>query len=104
DGIFQLEHGIAQVHWERADTGDIQKGNNHWTREDFDARAPGMDWDAFFAACGLAGQRDYVVWQPSAVTGISALTASVPLRVWKDYLSFRALEHAAGVLPREFDA
>ena len=104
DGIFQLEHGIAQVHWDRADTGDIQKGNNHWTREDFDARAPGMDWDAFFAACGLSGQRDFVVWQPSAVTGISALTSSVPLRIWKDYLSFRALEHAAGVLPREFDA
>ena len=104
DGIFQLEHSIAEAHWDRTDTGDIQKGNNHWTRQEFAAKAPGLDWDAFFSACGLAGQNDFVVWQPSALTGISALTASEPLRVWKDYLAFRAIEHLAGVLPKEFDA
>ncbi|MCX6556896.1 MAG: M13 family metallopeptidase N-terminal domain-containing protein, partial [Candidatus Aminicenantes bacterium] len=26
DGIFQLEHSIAEAHWDRTDTGDIQKG------------------------------------------------------------------------------
>ncbi len=104
DGIFQLEHSIAQAHWDRTDTGDIQKGNNHWARQDFAAKAPGLDWDAFFSACGLAGQGDFVVWQPSALTGISALTASEPLRIWKDYLAFRAIEHMAGILPEGFAA
>jgi predicted metalloendopeptidase len=43
-----------------------------------------------------------VVWQPSAVTGISALTASEPLDTWKDYLTFHAIQSRAAVLPAVF--
>ncbi len=35
-----------------------------------------MDWDAYFRAAGLAGQSDFIVWQPTAVTGTSALVDS----------------------------
>jgi putative endopeptidase len=101
-GIFDLERRIAQVHWSRADSDQVEKGNNHWARHDFGTRAPGLDWATFFTAAGLAGQDTFVVWQPSAVTGISALTASVPLPVWKDFLRFHLLESDAGYLPRAF--
>jgi putative endopeptidase len=104
DAIFGLERAIAEAHWSRTDTGDIQKGNNHWARSDFAARAPGLDWDAYFSACGLAGQDEFVVWQPGALAGISALAAAQPLAIWKDYLAFRAIERMAAVLPEEFDA
>ena len=57
----------------REDSEDVLKGNNHWTRADFAASAPGLDWHAFFAAAGLGGQAEFVVWQPGAVTGIAAL-------------------------------
>jgi predicted metalloendopeptidase len=43
-----------------------------------------------------------VVWQPSAVTGISALAASEPLDTWKDYLTFHAIQARAAVLPTAF--
>src|SRR2546430_11211428 len=39
------------------------RSNNPWKRADFDAKAPGMDWDAYFRAAGLAGQSDFIVWQ-----------------------------------------
>jgi putative endopeptidase len=100
--IFDLEKRIAEAHSSREDTGDIKKGDNHWTRADFDAKAPGLDWAAYFAAAGLDGRRDFVVWQPGAVTGTSALAASAPLDAWKDYLVFRAIEHSADVLPKAF--
>jgi len=100
--IFDLEHGIAQAHWSRADSEDVVKGNNHWTRQDFEARSPGLDWPAFFTAAGLKDQPVFVVWQPNAVTGISALVASQPLETWKDYLGFRAIEHASAFLPKAF--
>ena len=100
--IFDLEKRIAEAHSSREDTGDIKKGDNHWTRADFDAKAPGLDWTAYFSAAGLDGRRDFVVWQPSAVIGASALAASAPLAAWKDYLTFRAIEHTAGVLPKAF--
>ena len=44
-----------------------------------------------------------MVWQPSAVTGISALVASQPLETWKDYLALHAVEHRAAVLPKTVD-
>ncbi len=100
--VFDLETKIASSHVSREDSEDVVKGNNHWVREDFPARAPGLDWTGYFEAAGLAGQPSFVVWQPGAVTGLAALVASQPLGAWKDYLTFRALSQAAAVLPRAF--
>jgi predicted metalloendopeptidase len=100
--IFDLERRIALAHTARADSEDVRKGNNHWARGEFATRAPGLDWTAFFAGAGLEGQNGFVVWQPGAVTGISALVRDQPLDAWKDYLTFRAVERASGLLPSAF--
>ena len=100
--IFDLELRMAEAHGSREDSVDVKKGNNHWTRKQFDTAAPGLDWREFFAAAGLGEQPEFVVWQPSAVSGLSALVASEPLETWKDYLVFHALEHDAAVLPKAF--
>ncbi len=100
--IFELERLIAEAHVARADSEDVRKGNNHWTRRDFDDRAPGLDWQSYFSAAGLESQKEFVVWQPGAVTGIAALVRDLPLATWKDYLAFRALERAATYLPKAF--
>jgi putative endopeptidase len=100
--ITGLETRIAEAHVSREASGDVKKGNNHWTRADFPARAPGLDWEAYFAAAGLSRPARFVVWQPSAVTGISALTASEPLETWKAYLTFHAIQSRAAVLPGPF--
>ena len=68
--IVDLETRIATVHLSREESGDVTKGNNHWARADFAAKAPGLDWDAYFAAAGLGKATRFVVWQPSAITGI----------------------------------
>src|SRR5579884_4345088 len=98
--IFELERKIAKVHAPRVDTESVEKGNNHWKRSEFATRAPGLDWDAFFAAAGLDRQLEFVVWQPAAIAGISALVRSEPLATWKEWLTLRAIEHWAGVLPK----
>jgi putative endopeptidase len=100
--IFELERRMAQVHWDRAQSEQVLKGNNHWSASEFSQRAPGLDWKAFFAAAGLGSQQQFVVWQPSAVTGLAALTASVPLATWKEYLRFHLLEANAAFLPKAF--
>ena len=102
--IMDLELRIAQSHETRVASEDVTKANNHWSRDDFEKRAPGLDWAAFFAAAGLESQNDFVVWHPGAVTGLGALIASQPLATWKDYLTFHALEHAAPYLPQAFVA
>ena len=96
--IVQLENKIAQVHWTREASGDVSKANNHWTRAEFSSKAPGLDWAAYFAEAGLDQAPRFTVWQPSAITGISALTASEPIETWKDYLAFHAIQSRVPVL------
>jgi putative endopeptidase len=100
--ILALETAIAKVHASAVDTSDVAKGANYWQRTDFAAKAPGMDWDAFFAGAQLQAQPDFIVWQPGAVAGISKLVASQPLDTWKDYLAFHALDRASPFLPKAF--
>jgi putative endopeptidase len=41
---------MAEVHWTRTASEQIEKGNNHWQRAQFEAQAPGLDWQGFFSA------------------------------------------------------
>ena len=100
--VFDLEHRIASVHSSRADSEEVLKGNNHWARKEFAQRAPGLDWEAYFDAAGLVRQDEFVVWQPGALTGESALTASVPLETWKDFLRFHLIDNNCAFLPQAF--
>jgi predicted metalloendopeptidase len=100
--VFALEKAMATVHGARVDTFDVKKANNRWYAQDFARKAPGLDWQEYFAAAGLGAQKDFIVWQPAAVTGLSALVASEPLETWKDYLTVRALERASPYLPKAF--
>ncbi len=103
DSIISLETSIARVHWKVEESEDPARGNNHWARADFERQAPGLDWNTFFAAARLAQQDSLVAWQPSAITGISALVASAPLSSWKALLIYHAIEDRAAVLPPAFD-
>jgi putative endopeptidase len=98
--ILAFEIRMARAHAPDSDAADVFKQNNPWKRADFSAKAPGMDWDAYFKSAGVAGQSEFVVWQPSAVTGTSALVGSEDIDLWKDYLKFHLLEHYASVLPK----
>lgn len=100
--VFALEMAIAKSHGSRADSADVLKADNTWTLKDFAAKAPGMDWKAFFKAARLGDQKKFTVWHPTAVTGEAALVASTDLATWKDYLAFHKVNHFAGLLPKAF--
>src|SRR5436305_8405214 len=100
--VLALETAIAQTQGTREASGNDRNADNVWTRADFASRAPGMDWTVFFDAAQLSKERDFAVWQPTAVTGVAALVASQPLDAWKDYLRFHAIHEFADVLPRAF--
>src|SRR5277367_1425231 len=98
--VIELEHAIAEKHLTLAENEDVQKANNPWKNSDFDAKAPGLDWAEFFRGAGLSGQSSFIVWQPSAFTGESALVASTELETWKDWLAFHLIDSYAGALPK----
>jgi putative endopeptidase len=101
--IVELEHAIAEKHLSLAENEDIQKANNPWKQEDFAAKAPGLDWAEYFRAAGLSNQASFIVWQPTAFVGESALVASTSLDTWKDWLAFHLIDAYAGALPKALD-
>jgi putative endopeptidase len=102
--ILSLEIRMAQAFAPDSDAADVFKQNNPWKQSEFSTKAPGMDWNSYFASAGVADQSDFLVWQPSAVTGISGLVGSESVDLWKDYLRFHLIEHYSSVLPRAIAA
>jgi putative endopeptidase len=98
--IIELEHVIAQTHRSLADNEDIHKADNTWTRAEFAENAPGLDWDEYFRGAGLGEAANFIVWQPEAFRGESALVSSTPLETWKDWLAFHVIEAYASFLPK----
>jgi putative endopeptidase len=100
--LIELEHAIAQTHRSLADSEDIHKADNTWTQADFSTKAPGLDWGEYFQAAGISQQGSFMVWQPEAFTGESALVTSTSLETWKDWLAFHLIDAFGGVLPKPF--
>jgi putative endopeptidase len=100
--ILGLETKIAKAQSSIVDTENIHKANNPWTMDDFTKKAPGLDWATYFKAGGIGDAKTIYAWQPDAIAKLSALVASQPLQVWKDFLTFHALNHHANLLPKAF--
>jgi putative endopeptidase len=98
--VMALEMAIARRHVPLA--YDVTKGNTVWLRSELAKKAPGLDWTAFLTAAHLNDQPRFGAWQPSALAGISRLTASQPLQTWKDYLAFHTVENGAPFLSKAF--
>lgn len=101
--VYELEAKIAAAHADNLTSQDAHKANNPWVRADFAAKAPGIDWNIFWAAAGLPQQQDFIAWHPGAITKLSALVASEPLETWKDWLVFHDINTAAFALPKAID-
>lgn len=99
---FFLDMRIAAAHANIIDSQDPHKAAA-WSRADFNTKAPGIDWAAFWSAAGLPGQANFFAWQPGAITGLSKLVADVPLADWQDWLTFHRLNQSASSLPKAFN-
>ena len=100
--IYDLEKQIAQVHWERAELRQVEKGYNPMAVAQLATAMPGFDWQAMLAAQGLGAQTRVIVGQPSALTGTAKIVAATPLPVWKEYLAFHTISNAAPLLSSNF--
>ncbi|MEG3145120.1 M13 family metallopeptidase [Sphingomonas sp. RT2P30] len=103
DRIVALEMKIARAHYDIVASQDAHKAQS-WSRGQFAAKAPGIDWNAYWTAAGLPRQQQFTLWQPEAIIGLSALVASEPLRSWQDWLAFHTINQVTAALPKAIDA
>lgn len=100
--VMSIETLLAQTHATDEYSNNDHNAEHRWIRADFEQNAPGLDWSLFFEEAGLKHQESFVVWQPSAVTGLASLVSSQPIEAWKDYLRFHVIHSYSDVLPRSF--
>lgn len=101
--IVALETKIAAAQLDRTTSEDVHKADNPWSTAQLSSDAPGLDWNAYLTAAGLEKQKTFIIWQPAAIKGLSALTASEPIESWKDWRTFHALNQSAAFLPKAYD-
>ncbi len=102
--ILEIDTLIAQGHWERAETRDVQKTYNLTTADKLRTLAPAFDWDAYVTAIGgdAATVAETVVKQPSFFGHLSTVLEGVSIDDWKDWLVSRVLRSLAAYLSDEF--
>jgi putative endopeptidase len=100
--VMALETAIARTQLSAEESAKIDDPKDRWTVSEFSAKAPGLDWSAFFAAAGLSKRKDLVAFQPSAIGGEAAAVQNFPLDTWKDYLRFHLIDENADILPHTF--
>src|SRR5690242_15118436 len=71
--IMALEKKMAAVHADLVTSQDVHKANNPATIADLKSNAPGLDWQTYLQAAGLEKQPMFIIWQPGAIKGLSAL-------------------------------
>jgi endothelin-converting enzyme/putative endopeptidase len=102
--VMALETRLAEGHWERAETRDVQKTYNLVTREELDELCPSFDWDAFVR--NLGGSEETIaetcVRQPSFLQHLSQALEEVPIEDWRTWLAARVLRAVAPYLPQDF--
>jgi putative endopeptidase len=100
--IMALEKKMAAVHADLVASQDVHKANNPATIADLKSNAPGLDWQAYLTAAGLDKQPLFIIWQPGAIKGLSALVANEPLETWKQWLTFHTISEYADCLPQAY--
>ena len=100
--IMALEKKMAAVHADIVTSEDVHKANNPATIADLKSKAPGLDWDAYLSAAGLDKQPIFIIWQPDAIKGLSALVGSESLDTWKEWLAFHTISQHAAFLPQAY--
>jgi len=96
--LYDFEKRIAEVHWDKNDSGDATKVYNKMTIAQLAQAAPGFDWTIFIRGIGVK-EDSLLVSQPSAFTGEAKLIAEAPISVIRDALLVRSLDDFADVLP-----
>jgi putative endopeptidase len=101
--IMALETKIATAHLDRTMSEDVHKANNPCSVTQLASNAPGLDWNTYLGAAGIDKQPIFIIWQPDAIKGLSALVASEPVETWKDWITFHTLNQSASYLPKAYD-
>ncbi len=101
--VIALEHQIADVHWTRQRSRNLEESYNPMNRAELDQLVPNIDWALVLGEAGVGAAETLIVAETTAIRDASALVDTAPLDTWKTYLRFHIASDYAAYLPKAFD-
>ena len=99
--VMALETRIARIQWTSEANRDPVKTYNPMTIAQIRAKAPDIDWPAYFGAAQLVDPPFVSIAQPSYFWALDKLVKSEPLDLWKTYLRVHLMDAVALELPAD---
>jgi len=102
--VLEIDTLLAQGHWERSETRDVQRTYNLTGVDDLRVMAPNFDWDAYVTNLGGTAEtiEQVCVRQPSFLEHLSKVLDQVSIDDWKGWMQTRVLRSAAPYLTDDF--
>jgi putative endopeptidase len=100
--IMSLETRLAKASMPRLDTRDPEKTYHKMDLAGLKELSPGYNWDLFFTAVGLPGQKEINVAMPEFFKEIGKMMGDIPVDDWKVYLEWNVINSAANYLSSDF--
>jgi endothelin-converting enzyme/putative endopeptidase len=106
--VLRIDTRLAEGHWERAETRDVQKTYNLLTIAELRELCPTFDWDAYvrnLSASAFEAEEllfESCVKQPSYFSHLSTVLDEVTIEDWKAWLLSHVLRSAAPYLSEAF--
>lgn len=98
--ILALETKIAEGHWPREKRRNRDITLNQIKRDELSTQYPGFNWDLYFAQTGYKVPQ-LNVSQPEPIKAMIDLINNEDISVWKDYLTYHAINGNAGLLSED---
>ena len=103
EAVLALETALAKPQWERAKRRDRDKTYNVVTFADLQKQFPSYDWAAHLRGQQMPQPDRVNVVTPDAVQPVLDVIGATALPVWRDYLTFHAIDGNAPLLSRAID-
>ena len=106
--VLRIDTRLAEGHWERAETRDVQKTYNLMTVAELRELCPGFDWDVYTTNLSASAHEadellfEVCVRQPSYFEHLSTVLGEVPIEDWRTWLLTHVVRSAAPYLTDEF--
>jgi putative endopeptidase len=106
--VLRIDTRLAEGHWERAETRDVQKTYNLYTVGGLRDLCPAFDWDAYvrnLSASAFEADEllfEVCVRQPSYYSHLSTVLEEVSIDDWRAWLLSHVLRSAAPYLSEPF--
>jgi len=101
--IMALETRMAAVHMKKEDTRDFASNYSKVPLPDLGELMPNFGWDGYIGEAGIGDIDGLVVFMADYMRALDEIIVDTDLDTWKTYLSWAALNEAAGSLNADLD-